>query len=553
MNAKPRRFWREALAVFAIALAVNTVNIDHTGFYDEFYHVLAAQSWLENGTLHVGDGIYTRSSYFTILISWVFAIFGESLVAARMVSAVAGASLAAAVFWWTASVTSRCAARIAVLLVCLSPINLFLAQIVRFYAIHSLLFWIGAIAVYALVAGPAQTKRQVALAFAAAVSLTTALSLQITTLIGAAGLAVWVAVELLERVPWRGILSSKGRIVAVVIGGFTIAAASFVVISSDLLVHPWTVFRFSPLWAASSQSSIDYYHWWFLNNYPTFWALLPVAFLAACASARRPAIFCAVVFTVVIFLHSLGGTKGGRYIAYVLPMFFVLWGIALANGIRWLSILTRKAAVEVFGESGTRLTSNLLQPLVFLIVLAFLLASNPAFRLTYKMVARDDQHWPESGPGYRGDPDWSEATPLLRELADDSSVVITSAGIKALYYLGEIEFDLSVTNIAETGSEFMTDDRTGGLLVGTVESMKLIRECYRSGLVVIEKRHWRNSWAVSDAVADFLEDFAKPVDFPPSTRLLVFRWKGADNFVSTGCERIRVMNQDSQPFDEASE
>ena len=92
---------------------------------------------------------------------------------------------------------------LAALLLALDPESVEISQFARFYALHSLLFWLGAIGIYRLVmAPPAAPLRAVLLGIGTLICFGTALYLQITTLIGLLGVAAWsvVALELASQV-----------------------------------------------------------------------------------------------------------------------------------------------------------------------------------------------------------------------------------------------------------------------------------------------------------------------------------------------------------------
>jgi hypothetical protein len=544
-SVKTAQAWGYAACAFLVAMTVNLTNIDHTGFYDEFYHVLAAQSWLENGTFSIGDGVYTRSSHYTVLIALVSRFFGDSLVAARMISALASALLITLVYIWTERVSNRTAAILSAALLCLCPINLFLSQLVRFYAIQALLFWIGLVAVYQLTSAPIRTWRNLALAIAALACFFSALSLQVTTLIGIAALAAWAVPAFFYRC-WREELLPRQIIVGASVVILTVVLLSPVLIKIDFLQPLFSAFRSSPQWAEHGKDSLLFYHWWFLNNYPTLWALLPLIILGACAVSPRPAIFCAVIFLTVIVVHSFGGTKGGRYIAYALPLFFILNGIALSGGLVWFRRLLLRVQKAVFREPSSNLANRVIQPIGLLVIAAFIYASNPAFRTTFKMLSLDDEQWPSDSPAYRGQSNWERASPALKEIAEGSSVVIASAGVKALYYLERLDFDLSATNVGEYQGEFRKDDRTGAVLVSTADALRTIYGCYETGMVIVEDRHWRNEWAVPSSTADFLESKTERVDFEPDLGLIVFVWKQSDEDDIRDCSDNEYFSGDVQ-------
>ena len=118
--------------------------------------------------------------------------------------------------------------------------------------------------------------------------------------------------------------------------------------------------------------------------------------------------------------------------------------------------------------------------------------SNTGFRVSYGMLTASDTDWPKHYISHRP-ANWEAATPLLRELAADTDILISSAGIKALYYLGHFDYDLLLTLTRETttGQEFGHDYRHGRPVIASAQALATIMSENESGVVVIDEVHWR--------------------------------------------------------------
>ena len=153
------RVWELALLA-AIALAVRLPHLGSaTPTYDEFYHLLAARGWLASGSFHIGDGYYDRALLYTRIVAESLRAFGDTMVAGRIPAVLAGTLWAVAVFAWTKRKGGAVAAWFAGMLLAVDPGAIHLSQWVRFYTLHGLLVWIGAICVYALVTEPFRLRR----------------------------------------------------------------------------------------------------------------------------------------------------------------------------------------------------------------------------------------------------------------------------------------------------------------------------------------------------------------------------------------------------------
>ena len=102
-----------------------------------------------------------RTALFTIFLAQWLGLFGENLVVARLPSLIAGVALVVLVFLWTRTVAGNLAAVLAALLLALDPENVQISQFARFYALHALLFWLGAVGTYRLVTSPPAGSRPV--------------------------------------------------------------------------------------------------------------------------------------------------------------------------------------------------------------------------------------------------------------------------------------------------------------------------------------------------------------------------------------------------------
>ena len=174
-----RELWASVLLLLLLSVLVRAIGLGRLPVTDELYTSLAAKGWLHYGEPRIGDGIYPRAQLYTLLLGGWFAVFGESIVSARLPSLVAGTLLVVAVFVWTRSVAGSLAAWIAGLFVALEPLSVQISQFARFYALHALIFWLAAIGVYSLVAGRLSPRGKLLVALGAGAGFLLAVHLQI--------------------------------------------------------------------------------------------------------------------------------------------------------------------------------------------------------------------------------------------------------------------------------------------------------------------------------------------------------------------------------------
>jgi hypothetical protein len=68
------------------------------------------------------------------------------------------------------------------------------------------------------------------------------------------------------------------------------------------------------------------------------------------------------------------------------------------------------------------------------------------------------------------------------------------------------------------------ESKTRTPVISLPASLATVMRCHESGVIFIERGHWRNPSAVPPATADLLEQVATPVPVPEHWRLTVFEW-----------------------------
>jgi hypothetical protein len=515
--------WLVPAVLGCLALAIRLPHLDHIAYLDELYHFLAAQSWLAEGQLSVAEGAYTRTSLFTIFLAQWLGLLGENVVVARLPSLIAGTALVVLVFLWTRAVASNLAAVVAGLLLALDPESLQLSQLIRFYTLQCLCFWLGAVGTYRLVMSPPQAPgRAVLLAAGILICFGAALYLQITTLIGLLGVAVWSALAL--GLPWLSRFSPRARWGIAAGAALLGAAAILVFVETGLLTELLARYRSTPLHQAENRNAFWYYHSFLTIYYPTLWPLVALAVVIGLAHRPRPTAFCACVVGVAFVLHSFAGPKEMRYFSYASPFLFVLWGIAFAEVWPRLRRFLEDVGTRALAWLGL---GRLGRPGVFAVltvVLAFTLAANGAFVRSAATI------FGFVIPPMQRPADWAGAKGPLAPWLTDAAIVLTTNELSALYYLGRHDVLVSKSRLSEfgDGGEFSLDPRTGRPVIATRESLALIMDCYPDGLIVADAARWRNPAQLDDAVANLVEARSEEMKLP-AYGVHAYLWRQPDD------------------------
>ena len=527
--------WFAITVLILLAAVVRLINIGQLPLTDEIYTSLAARGWAQHGVPVIGEGTYDRAWLYSVLVGSFFQVFGDNLITARLPSLLTGILLVPAVFLWTRRVAGPFAAWAAALLLCMSPLAVHISQYARFYGLFGLLFWLGSIGLYALVHERPTGGKAVAIGLGSLLCFALSLHLQPLTLIGAVGLGIWLVQAV--AVPWLATRFAQPRQLWTAIGVAVVLAIVAAVIALQTgtvqnLVHRYL---WSPGWSIEHQGTFWFYHVFFVQHYQTLWPLFPFLTIFAVAHRPRPAIFCFIVFVVGFVFLSFAGMKDKRYIAFLLPFMFVLWGIAFAALVPLLRRLVARATPRALDDLVPGLATRATQAAVIAIGLLFLVGSNGAPTKTLLSLAGVKMFAEGGGTGMTAGElrsDWPAVKGPLQPWLTDASIVLTSHDVKTLYYLDRYDIVISTNRITEiTGSlggeegEFDIDYRTGRPVISTADSLRLVMACYPDGLILAQASHIRLNAAITSPVADVIEAETAPIPLPPETRIVAFHWE----------------------------
>ncbi|MBK8907748.1 MAG: hypothetical protein IPM60_07545 [Rhodospirillales bacterium] len=541
--AKSRLFW--PLVLLVLAVSVRMSPLWQVARFDELYHVLAAEGWLAEGRPAIGTGEYWRAYLFTVLIAYFFDLFGTTIEVARLPSIIAGSLLVASVFVWTRARAGVLAAWIAALLLCFSPLEIAYSHFTRFYVLQALLFWLGSTALFKLVTAPGTDARESEnrvdgsarrsapiLITAALLCFGVALHLQITTLIGLMGLAAWLAFGVLlprlsrqpisARLPW--IAASAALAVVVAIVALTTGFAA------DLLAR----YRVAETWAQAEADNVWYYVLLLLRHHPILWMFTPAALVVSFLANRKTTWLCASVFVIGFVLFSFGGMKGYRFIYFIMPFLFVIWGIALQAVAGSIKRHCLKA-----GETATApLLARLRMPAsccgLFAVALVAAAAIGPPLARSAAILAG------LTDTPLKLDDRWPEVSEAVKPWLTADRVVVSDSELHGLYYLGRLDFAVSRTALAGTSGNgpFSYDHRTGVSFANNAESMALIMDCFPRGLIVLTEDYWTREYSENSALAGFVAQRTTPVALPERFAMRALIWDGLPPERASACQPV---------------
>jgi len=513
-----------AATLFFAALVVRMIGISDAPLRtDEIYHLLAGRSWADHGTLAMGDGVYTRAKYYSIATGWFFEMFGTTPGVGRALAAVGGIALVVVTALWTRNVAGPLAGWVAGFLICFDYTSISLSQFARFYTWHALAILVLAVALYRIVTGYKGLSRATLACWsmAAILALLCAVHLQPITALMAVALASWTGIYLLFFGPLKFLLRSP-RLLGLLLLAGAVLAAGIVIFEHRLLLKVWNDLRQAAAWSEGNRD--DYAYYITMLNHVLGWLffLFPLAAILAWRRYFQPTLFCVVILAICLGIHSIAGMKALRYIFYLFPFLFAVWGMAAAAIGPWL---VRRVAGFVPAASAGRRSALAVMVITIVLLSALLLITD--FRLTAAAAARlvrtGSAELPFEYGAAREQVDWTPQLPLLRALVGKRLFVATDS-VRTLYYLGDYDVILGKSELSDVGDqEFTYDKRTGKRDISTGQSLARIISCYADGIILVSNARWRTA-NVTDEAADTIERLTKPVALPPDLNMQAHIW-----------------------------
>lgn len=518
------------ITVFAFGVITRLAHLNAPPSYDELYHILAAQSWLKDGTLAVYQGEYARVPLYTIFTAWMFDLAGGPDIAmARLPNVIFGALLAAGSAVWTRQVGGCFAGWVVALCVLFWPSGIQVSQTVRFYAVHGLMFFIGAVATYDLFRPGAAPMRRLAMALLAIAVLWFAKQFQDSTLVGVLGLAIWAAAFVLLP----AVMKSRNRRALLLLGLVVVLVAAAAAVATGMLEEIWRTYNISP-WGRDPTA----YHRALVGFYPLLWTLTPALAILALRASPRPAGFCTTLVTVGLVVHSFAGVQNIRYIYYLSPFLFALWAMGLRELLPTVSTQVHRATtlfIEHFGNFGP-VPPKVLSAGITGLAGLFVVLAHDAVPVSLKLMRGS------VAPPFATVDDWSEARAPVTDHVAHGAVVVATHDLAAVYYLGGFDVVFSKNWMPEMNrTEFARDPRTGRPLISRVESLAALVRAYPEG-IFLASQEWWSRWPASNSVGAFLRAFEGPgitSSFERAGPVWILHWKSDDHLRTSRQDAIR--------------
>lgn len=485
--------------------------------FDEFYHLLAAQGWLDTGKPTILGGQYTRAELYTGAVMELFRLTGSETVATgRILSVIGGALLPPLLFYWIRARAGWVAGLTVAALAIFWPHGIEEAQTLRYYTWHVLFVSISAIAIFEMMEGSG-TAGRLGWGMLALLSCVAASYLQITTGIAFVAILLWVC--FVHVLPWMWAQKLRWPLIvgALVIGVAVIAAAWALGILDEL----WRQYRWAPGWGEQNQNNVTFFHKLLRDYYPILWGLFPFAAIFSFGWRPRLASYVIVIFTVVLVGQSFGGMKAARYLSYGMPFFFITWALAFAMLVNKLREPVL-AALRPLDPS----KRGWLAGIAVTVAALFALSVNPFFeRSVDELRGQTFLSWPVV--------DWHPLAEVVGEWAD-VPYRVTTHELHTAAMLGDYDVLYSASRITELfpPDEFGIDSRTGRSVIAKPETLAAILACKPEGLFMTEERVWDKD--LSTELMPVFDNSGRRIEIRNKKGLLVVHWSG-EGSSNTAC------------------
>jgi hypothetical protein len=500
-----------AAAVSGILLLLLLVRniIDHPPLYDELLHVLAARGVVQTGEPVIADGRYDRAELFTRAVAAAYQYCGDSLTSARFPALVSALALIALLGSWVTARVGFFAGSTAAVVLAMSNTTIGLATFARFYTLHALAVAIMGISLYEATADHRLRWTRLLLLSLAVVAAAVAFHLQITTLIAVGAALCGLAGAF--------VLDKREQVMAIARGRPWLYAAILTGILALLVTLEWQLHVINrasevPLWAESRSHRVLFYVQQLATDLPLLWPLFPLAALAAINVLGRLGAFCVALALSALIVHSIAAAKSARYVYYALPFICAVIGCGMVVATRLLASWVADLSPKL---------SKAAVPLVVGLFGLCLFLSQEGQR-TLRLIG--GRGTPKDLAIYASETNWALAMPTLRPAADAADIIIVSAGVKGLYWLGRYDFELNASTVPETesGEEFGRDPRTGRTIIGAPESLAAVLARRGNKLVVVDQDKLGKEAGVAPRVLKLIRSTCDAVMVPSDSGVLAW-------------------------------
>lgn len=531
------------LVIIGLGLFLRLYRLGSPDFnWDETYHYLAAQQLIKGNPPTLPSGYtYNRALLFTDLVAASGRIFGLDEWSARLPSVVFGSLTIVLVAWMGYRWFGPVAGLIAGLLVAVSPLEIGVSRMSRMYAMFEFAFvlsvYLFSIGIDSKPSGMASKAESRAwyrnwgrLTYlevnAPALILTVpfailALRLHQLSLVGGLGVASYIfimtGIRCVSGTDSVGPTLKYAGLSAIVL----ICAVALWLAYPEFVTAKLKEATYVPNWALAERADWSFYRYKLLIEYPVVFSTIIFAGWLALKRNFNAAMLCGCCLFVPLVIQSLLPWKAARYIVYILPFLFLIFGAGLSD----IGSHAARSVGDLFMVHGTSRAYRLAAIGALSIGAIFYLACAPWFA--------DGIRMPWSPKGHNN---WRAAVQYVVRRATPDATIIGSSGllietyaprIKNLFQLNNYALDVNQRADWRNDQGDLVDYGSGARLITNLKTLRQVVARGNCVWVVIEAGLFATREAVPEDVAQFIKrNFqSRPVERAPD--MLV--WRSKDN------------------------
>jgi 4-amino-4-deoxy-L-arabinose transferase-like glycosyltransferase len=497
--------------ILLLALFLRLWNLGQYGFWtDELFHVIAARSYLENGSFFVPlTGEYTRAYPYTLCVALSFKLFGISEFSARLPSIFFSMVFLIIAYGILKRYFDRHVALLFTFFMAISPFVLIMTRECRMYTLFQTIYFLIS---FAFLRGfessnPSifknfEVKWQINLSYLFLSGLLFLVALNIHKLSLNFGLIVLAYCTLMvlyvaytEKL--KNAIFSK---YALIIASAGLATLLLFALNEDYLRRIIKMAIHVPPWDQVGHGNFGFYKKVIFGSQPVLFFIYPLSILLIMKDRFKLGSFIFLSFIILIFMHSfIFGRKNDRYIFYIFP-FFVLGA----------SFLTQKIITYLYN-----LTKSVNAPLRFRIcyALAFLFLFNVFIYPQHGQILTSI-----SKSNY---PDWKIIPPSIKDQLK-SGVVVTTRVREYYYYMGSPP-DFWIRSLPSK-SPTQNPDYTISVIdtATSLTSMLNKHKGHSPVYFVVDKWTFNNEAFVNSEMRTFLLSRMKPIPGFKDHQIMIF-------------------------------
>jgi len=496
------------------------LRVDNLGTYgfwiDELFHVYAAKSLINNGSLFVPwVGEYTRALPVTYITAFAFKLFGESEFSARILFVITNVVFIFIGFFLVKKIFSKSIALLFVFIMSLSPFAIEMSRECRMYTLFQFAYFLMSVF---FIQGFENNNINIKSKSKLPALWTNIIHpnginyffLFLSACFGVAALCVhkltynfvfvvlsYAILVLLYDIFQNSLRRAWLTKYSFIIGTLVVCFIFIFFFNKELLLSMMKTATNIPKWATYKYDDYSHYRWFLSDGYPALFFIYPISAFYLIKFYRNKGLFFVLSFLVLFLMHSyLFARKSSRYIFYIFP-FFIIGATALLERI--LPILFNEI-VKIFN-----FRSKWFSILIILLLLPSVNYYCYPWLSSLRSINSTSKH-----------PDWKILFLKLKDELNEANVVISTNPRAFKYYFGR---DPDYYFISEKQHGYSYDNG----LIKNFDQLKNTVEMGNNVYLLCQKHQLYNDGYLNNKMSEYIEKNMHIIPSSPISGILIYK------------------------------